>query len=241
MSAPILLVAHQAHSDPGRVASELKQLGCALDLRRPSCGDDLPADLGAHAGVVIFGGPMSANDDHLPFMRAERDLIERALAAGKPYLGICLGGQMLARHLGGRVGPHAEGYHEIGYYPVEPTAAGRDLFDPGFHAYEWHREGFDLPRGAVLLATGRHFPHQAFRYGDAAFGLQFHPEVTPAIMERWAKEATDKLTLPGAQPLAEQLPLRERFEPAIERWLNRFLRRWLRRDQAAEPLLAAAE
>ena len=92
-----------------------------------------------------------------------------------------------------------------------------------------------------MLATGQHFPHQAFHYGANAFGLQFHPEVTPDIMERWASKAADKLCLPGAQPHTHQLALRERFEPGVERWLRRFLRHWLGQSEATAPLLAAAE
>jgi GMP synthase (glutamine-hydrolysing) len=241
MCEKILLVVHQAHSDPGRIATELTRLGYDLDLRRPSCGDSLPADLDGHAGAVMFGGPMSANDDHLDFIRTELDWIGSALASGKPYLGICLGAQLLARYLGGRVSTHPDGYHEIGYYPVEPVEAGHDLFERGFHAYEWHSEGFDLPRGATLLATGQHFPHQAFRYGGKVFGLQFHPEVTPPIMARWTSNEAHKLNFPGAQPQLQQLAARERFEPGVERWLGRFLRHWLGQSEGAAPLLAAAE
>jgi GMP synthase (glutamine-hydrolysing) len=240
MSANVLLIVHQQHSDPGRVAAELQRLGYGLDLRRPSCGDALPANLEAHAGAIIFGGPMSANDEHLDFIPREMDWIGTALKSGKPFLGICLGAQLLARHLGAKVATHPEGWHEIGYYPVVPTEAGSGLFERDFHAFEWHREGFDLPRDATLLATGRHFPHQAFRVGNNAFGLQFHPEVTPEIMDRWTNRSAEKLTLPGAQSQAEQLALRERHEPGIERWLSRFLQHWLGQAERAAPMLAAA-
>src|SRR3546814_16454076 len=88
---------------------------------------ELPDTLEHHAGCVIFGGPMSANDDHLPFIRQEIDFIPKVLKSGTPFLGVCLGAQLLARAGGAAVGPHAEGWHEIGYYPVKPTAQGRDL------------------------------------------------------------------------------------------------------------------
>ncbi len=109
------------------------------------------------------------------------------LKEAKPLLGVCLGAQMLARHLGHRVYRHPEGKVEIGYYPIVPTEAGEALCAAPFptHVYQWHREGFDLPRGATLLAAGSDFEAQAFRYGPAAYGLQFHPEVTYAMMCRW--------------------------------------------------------
>ncbi len=88
------------------------------------------------------------------------------LKENKPYLGICLGAQMLAHHLGARVYKHADGHAEVGYYPIRPTEAGREVVDPWpEQVYQWHREGFDLPNGAELMAEGDSFPVQAFRYG----------------------------------------------------------------------------
>ncbi|HYM30406.1 MAG TPA: hypothetical protein VEU47_03855 [Candidatus Cybelea sp.] len=234
MPAKVLLVVHQQHSDPGRIGETLSRMGLELDLRRPSLGDPLPEHLDDHQGAVIFGGPMSANDDYLDFIRTELDWIGVALNSGKPFLGICLGAQLLARHLGAKVRAHPNGWHEIGYYPLHATADGRDFVDPGFHAFEWHGEGFDMPSGASLLATGRHFPHQAFRYGSA-YGLQFHPEVTRTIMERWTTRASHKLGFRGAQCKAEQCALRETHDPEMDRWVAGFLPRWLRSNSQADP------
>lgn len=227
MKRTILLVVHQENSDPGRVASALAGLGCRLDLRRLAVGDRLPEDLDPFDGAVVFGGPMSANDDHLPFIRAELEWIPKWVATGKPYLGICLGAQLLARSHGAQVGPHARGYHEIGYYRLDPTPAGRQLFEPGMHAYQWHGEGFDLPGGATLLARGEHFPNQAFRLGDNAYGIQFHPEVTVAIMRFWSAHASHRLVLPGAQSRQEQHARAEKYDNIVDRWTPVFLRRWL--------------
>ncbi len=154
--------------------------GVGLDVRRPRYGDPLPETLDEHCGAIIFGGPMSANDAD-DFVRREIDWIAVPLQEQKPFLGICLGGQMLARQLGGKVCPHPHGHAEIGYYPIRPTALARSICDPWpDHVYQWHREGFDLPDGAELIAEGDTFPVQAFRYGDAAYALQFHPDVTHA-------------------------------------------------------------
>src|SRR5712691_485050 len=124
MSLPILIVLHQEHSTPGRIGHALKSRGYHLDIRRPRYGDPLPDTLAAHAGAVIFGGPQSANDTE-EFVRREIDWIGVPLTEKKPFLGICLGAQMLARNLGTRVSYHPDGQVEVGYYPIRPTEAGR--------------------------------------------------------------------------------------------------------------------
>ena len=215
----------------------LSERGYALDLRRPACGCTLPADLSEHDGCVVFGGPMSANDDHLDFIRDEMRLIETAVAQGRPFLGICLGGQMLSRVLGGRVGPHPDGWHEIGYYRLSATPDGEALFAAEQHFYQWHNEGFSLPAGAVRLATSAYFDCQAMRYGNA-YGIQFHPEVTRAMMLRWTAKAAHRMVLPGAQSRDLHLAGHGAHDGDVERWLDGFLDAWLAPAPAA--LLADA-
>lgn len=222
----ILIVVHQAHSTPGRIGERLKARGYALDVRRPALGDMLPDDLSAYAGVVIFGGPMSANDEHA-FIRAEIDLAARALGSDTPLLGVCLGAQIMARALGAKVAPHDEGVCEIGYYPLEATEEGATLLPWPSHVYHWHSEGFELPEGAELLATGKVFPHQAFRYGKNAYALQFHPEVTREMMSTWIVRGAHRLTNPGAQPGEVHLEGWERYDGAVCLWLDGFLDAWL--------------
>ena len=166
-------------------------LGHRLDVRRPRFGDPLPETLSDHAGAVIFGGPMSANDPD-DFIRREIDWIAVPLREQRPLLGICLGAQMLAKQLGGRVAPHPEGRAQIGYYPVRPTPAALKIC-PNWpdHVYHWHREGFELPGGAELLAEGTDFPVEAFQF-DNSFGFQFHPEVTYAMMHRWTTHGHER-------------------------------------------------
>ena len=120
---PVLIVLHQETSTPGRVGNALRALGHQLDVRRPRFGDALPETLEGHAGAVIFGGPMSANDPD-DFVRREIEWIAVPLREQRPFLGICLGAQMLAMQLGARVAPHPQGRAEIGYYPIRPTLAG---------------------------------------------------------------------------------------------------------------------
>lgn len=226
MPLPVLIVLHQEHSTPGRVGHHFQQRGIPMDIRRPRFGDRLPETLAVHAGVVVFGGPMSANDADA-FVRDETEWIKVPLRENKPFLGICLGAQMLARHLGATVGFHPEGKAEVGYYPIEVTPAGRAVVEawPAV-VYQWHREGFSLPAGAELLAAGDTFKVQAFRYGGAAFGIQFHAEVTHAMMCRWTTRGHERLSLPGAKSRSEHFADRPVYDHAIRTWLSDFLERW---------------
>ena len=226
MTKRVLIVVHQEHSNPGRVGELLVERGCTLDRRCPNLGDPLPEDLSPYVAAIVFGGPQSANDDHLVGIRAELDWLERtAMPAAKPLLGICLGAQMMARVLGARVGPHPDGMVEIGYHPVHPTTAGQSHFDGPTMFYQWHRDTFDIPAGAVHLARNDAFAAQAFCYGGHAYGIEFHPEMTLEMIRRWtaSRKGSRMLTLPGAQPRATQLEGYHRHISATDRWLGRFL------------------
>ena len=226
MQQPILIVLHQEHSTPGRIGHALRQFGFPLDVRRPRFDEELPPTLEAHAGAVIFGGPMSANDAD-EFIRREIDWISVPLKEQKPFLGICLGAQMCARALGGRVFRHPQGQAEVGYYPIRPTAAGLSLVDPWpEQVYQWHREGFDLPAGAELLAEGDMFEVQAFRFGRS-FALQFHPDVTHLMMHKWMTRGDDRLSLPGARPRDTHFADRAVYDYTARAWLGAFLERWI--------------
>jgi GMP synthase (glutamine-hydrolysing) len=225
----ILIITHQENSDPGLVGQRLCESGYQLDIRCPALGMPLPSTMVNHDGVVIFGGPMSANDDQtLSFIHTELDWISSvALESGKPFLGICLGAQLLARSLGAQVTPHPENLMEIGYFSLRPTAAGEELFASLSWVYHWHGEGFDLPADAVLMATGDIFPHQAFRYGANAYGLQFHPEITADLVEQWTQIGEEHLVRPGAQPRDQQLGYHNRYASMVNGWLQDFLGHWL--------------
>jgi GMP synthase (glutamine-hydrolysing) len=146
---------------------------------------------------------------------------------GGRYLGICLGSQLLARALGGRVSRHEEGLHEIGYVEIAPTPASNGFLPGPLHVYHWHNEGFEVPATAQLLATGPVFPNQAFRYGEKAYGIQFHPEMGPEVTARWMREAAHMLEEPGAQPAERQMADAKRYDPGMEAWLRGFLNSWL--------------
>ena len=182
----ILVLRHEVFEHLGFFAPVLTRRGIPFryhDLGQPFEDADFDS-------LIVLGGPMSANDP-LPGLADELDVIRRALSAGLPILGICLGSQLIARALGARVYRNAE--LEIGWYPVHFTDFGRS--DPLFRSlpspamfFHWHGETFDLPEGAEWLAWSEKCRHQAYRYGSNVYGIQFHPEITPEMIEDWSAQ-----------------------------------------------------
>jgi GMP synthase (glutamine-hydrolysing) len=221
----VLMIVHRREAQPGNVGHWLRAHGYRLDIRCPRFGDPLPQTLERHAGVVVFGGPMSVNDPD-DYIKREIDWLSVPLRENKPYFGICLGAQMLAKHLGARVGFHPDGLVEVGYYPIEASDQGRALLPWPSHVYHWHCEGFDMPSGAVRIACGSAFENQAIRYGPA-YGVQFHPEMTLAMIYRWTTVAAHRLGQPGARPRQDHIAAHCSHGAPMRTWLARFLRLWL--------------
>ena len=238
----ILAILHQEQSTPGRVGLMLARMGFEIVECRPRFGDPLPATMADYAGALIFGGPMSANDPD-DYISREIDWVGIPLKENKPLLGLCLGAQMIARHMGERVYKHSEEGAEIGYYNVRPTDAGRALCEAPFPetVYHWHREGFYLPKAATLLAEGDMFPIQAFQYGSAT-ALQFHPEVTYSGICRWTTRGGERMHGLGAQPRHMHVEGWFQHDAPIARWAEAFLRRWsgLPPEQPARKLRGGA-
>lgn len=224
-----LLVVQRPESVPGRVGDVLAARGYDLDLCRVAAGDKLPHALADHDCAVIYGGPMSAADGHLhPFLNDEVEWLPRAIGSGKPVLGLCLGAQLMALAHGAPVAPHAEGLVEVGYYPVCATEAGASWFPDELTTYQFHGDGMGVPDGAQSLAYSEEFPVQAFGFeGVPSFGLQFHPEVTRDMLERWVVRAAEMLAKPGAQPAEDHLAGHTRYDKPLEAWLEGFIDRWL--------------
>jgi len=239
MKSKVVCVVHGDYSRTGRIGDNIRALGyeevrCCLPT-----GDSLPTCFDDVAGTVIFGGPMSANDDDKhDFIAQELRWIDTVMAADVPFLGVCLGAQMLARVLGATVRPHDDGWHEIGFCEIAPTEAGKQLLNGLRYVYHWHGEGFDMPAGAELLATGvsGYFPNQFYRVGPKAYGVQFHPECTREMIEIWMREASHKLCERGAQQPDEQIAGADKYDHLVDAWVPEFLAQWL----GQEPVVSSA-
>ena len=232
----VLIVLHQEHSTPGRIGVALKAMDVRLDIRRPSFGEPLPDRLADHDGVVVFGGPMGANDT-LDWVRREIKWLETPLAEDQTVAWPLPWRTDAGGALGARVFSYDDKRSEIGYYPIEPTLIGDRLCPAPFprNVYQWHSDGFDLPQGAKLLAVGgANFPKQAYRYGLHAVGLQLHPEVTYHMMCRWTHRGAERLTRPGALSRPEHLGGWFQHDGRVAAWLEAFLPSWLE-GQLAEP------
>ena len=204
-----LVLQHIACEPPGFYEDVLLGAGAAIHRVEVDEGDALP-DWREFELIVAMGGPMSVNDeDEFPWLAQEKRLIAEAVRAGTPFWGACLGVQLLAASLGGRV--YAGPEPEVGLLPV--TLTDEALADPVFAGLprelltlQWHGDTFELPPGAVRLAGSPAYPNQAFRFGERAYGVQFHLEVTPAMAEEWATvpeygEYLDRTLGPGSFPV----------------------------------------
>jgi len=220
-----LIILHQKRSITGDIGNKLKARGYSLDIRRPCCGESLPVNLDNHALVVILGGAISVNDD-CEYKDYEIAWLKIVLESNKPFLGICLGAQMLAKHLGCKIEKHDNKLAEIGFFPIEPTELGHKLFKDQKTFYQFHDEGFELPSDSKLLATGKTFKHQAFQYKNC-YAFQFHPEVNLHLHLRWLffvlLYKPRKFFIPGAQNILYQLYLRFKHNKSVSVWLDHFL------------------
>lgn len=191
MNRPVLILRHMPHEPGGTLETALTAAELTfryVDLHK-AAPDDLPLE--DACGLIALGGPMNVDEvDRYPFLKKDVQWIERALAMNLPFLGICLGSQLLAKTLGARVYPN--GVKEIGWYPLEllPSAAADPLFaESGPRTtFQWHGDTFDLPCDTVRLARSPLCENQAFRYGSRAFGLQFHIEMTAGMIDDWLIE-----------------------------------------------------
>jgi GMP synthase (glutamine-hydrolysing) len=192
----VLILRHEPSVSMGSLTDVLASAG--LNARQYDLFERVPEDLpwNEMAGLIVLGGTMSANDgEQFPFLLAELDWLRAAVRRNVPTLGICLGAQLLAKALGAEVyrSPRAE----IGWYEIEllPGAADDRLLhgrSPAETVFHWHRDTFDLPAGAVHLAQSPACRQQAFRAGEAAYGLQFHVEMVPELMELWLRDFAGK-------------------------------------------------
>lgn len=199
----LLIVQHVPYEPLGTLTPLLKAAGFRLRFVNFSRRPTLRPRLGGYHGLVVLGGPMSVLDeDSLPHLKTEQAMIGAAVERGMPVLGICLGAQLLAKTLGGKVSVCPR--KEIGWHSISLTRAGRS--DPLLHhlgasaqVFQWHSDTFEPPASADALACSSLCEYQAFRYGDNVYGFQFHLEADAALIERW-------LTVPAHRRELKALP-----------------------------------
>ncbi len=224
----VLILQHVRPEPPGTIADALDDRGLSHRTVKIFRDEPVPDTLDAD-GLVVMGGPMGVDDvDDRPHLSQEFTLIEEALRDDDPVLGVCLGSQLLAHVLGAEVRPAPK--KEIGWHEVALTDAAADdpLFrevDESFTAFHWHGDVFALPDGAVPLARSAQTEHQAFRYGERAYGLLFHLEVTPTTVAGMTNAFRDELAEEGLDGAAirraavtREADLRAAADTVFGRW-----------------------
>ncbi len=221
-----LLITHGPNPPCDYVSAALGRRGFARDWRCLPKGHALPApDPDLYDLVVVYGGPQLLSD----LQPGEEYLLEEVawartfVEAGGRFLGLCLGAQILAKAFGAKVWRHGQGHREVGFYPIQATQAGQASADlpANMMVYHWHRDGFDLPEGATLLATGHMFPNQAYSLGPRTLAVQFHPEITDGMIANWAERAPeDADQAPGAQSRTTHLSGYGQHQARVHAWIE---------------------
>lgn len=225
-----LIIKHIDIEGPGTLGEFLRQKGIPWDTVELGSGERLPPSPKGYDAVVVLGGPMNVYEENrYPFLAEEDRFIKECLCLKIPYLGVCLGSQLLAKAAGARVVRSPA--KEIGWYHINLTDKGKDDpvlkdFLPTAPVFHWHSDMFEVPEEAFLLAAASGCPHQALRVGANAFGLQFHIEVTDKDIKEWYNRyaAADPVAA-GLQPLLAGYRLNKNaFQAQAEKIYENFLK-----------------
>jgi len=238
MARPKILVFQHVPYEPlGTLDPLLKQAGFRIRYVNFGRNAAVRPQLDGYAALIVLGGPMNCDQiNSYPNLITEVDILREAVDRDMSVLGICLGAQLLAKALGGRVVPNAT--REIGWYDVELTEAGAadpvlSAFSPNQQVFQWHEDGIELPDDVVHLASSPASNVQAFRHGEHAYGLQFHLEVNEPLIERWLTVPGNQATLAAEQGRICADVIRSQTAQAIgaletlsrqtfSRWIDRF-------------------
>jgi GMP synthase (glutamine-hydrolysing) len=230
--AKIYILQHHPVENLANIADALEGAALAWQYVRVDQGQTVPASMKGAGGLIVMGGPMGVyQTDRYPWLRDEMRLIEDAMKSNLPVLGVCLGAQILAATLGAKVERNPNG-KEIGWHPIRLSDLAKDDrlmrgLPASMTAFHWHSDIFELPSGAVSLASSDKTPCQAFRHGDKAYGLQFHFEVTregvAAMADAFAKELVRE-NIPADRMIAQAAeylpPLEKISETVFTRWAS---------------------
>jgi len=230
--ASVLILQFMDDDAPAYLGSWLRGRGITADVRLAEQGLGFPECIAGYSALALLGGAMSVNDD-LPYLRTAQSLVAQAIAADVPVLGHCLGGQLMARTLGARVG--ASPAPEVGWHRMDAidSSACRDWLglEPSHRVFHWHYEAFDLPAGAVPLARSANCPHQAFAIGRH-LAMQFHVEVDAAKLALWltmtdAQYQQARQRFPTVHGVGRMRGDEAACLPAQQRLADRIYARWL--------------
>ena len=231
---PVLVFQIAEGDDPGRFGEFLSRESIPWRLVRLDRGDEVPADSAGCAGIGFMGGPMSVNDP-LPWVEPALRLIRDAVARKVPFIGHCLGGQMLAKALGGMVARNP--VKEIGWNRVEREdnlTAEEWLGDSGraLTVFQWHGETFTIPEGATRILRGEYCANQAFVVDGLHLGMQCHVEMTDDIISRWCSSGAAEVSRSAASPAVQGVAdIRAQIAanlPALNALADRLYVRWAR-------------
>ncbi len=229
----ILILQHVTCEGPGLIGKVALNMGFSLRTIKLFSGEKIPAAPRTCSALIIMGGPMGVYDEaEYPFIADELALIEDAFKGRVPVLGVCLGAQLMARAAGGRVASGEK--KEIGFYNIRLTPAGQSdtllMGLPGeFRVFQWHGDTFNIPEGAVNLASSEDFSHQLIKVGTNSYGLQFHIEVTEAMVSEFLAEGSSELEgAPYIKPAELILSEARELLPLIHGYGRTIISRFLR-------------
>lgn len=227
---PVAIFRHFRTEGPGYFATFLDRHSIPWQLVRIDEQDIVPISVQGFSGLVFMGGPMSVNDP-LPWVAQSCELIRTAVAADLPVLGHCLGGQLIAKALGGTI--TRAPVKEIGWGPVRvlDNPEAQAWFDglSGFETFHWHGETFSIPPGAVRLLESAHCANQAYAQGKV-FGMQCHVEMTEEMIRQWCRDGGAEIAASDSPAVQSPEAMQERMGPrvaALNAVADRIYTRWI--------------